>query len=55
MTQSAVRPMATAPYRLPMMVAAPSGSIAFPEFTPEIAENDDRLRAISEQLHRTIK
>jgi hypothetical protein len=37
------------------VLAAPSGSLAFPEFTPEIPDNDDRLRLISELLHKTIK
>ena len=37
------------------MLAAPSGNLAFPEFTPEIPDNDDRLRLISELLHKTIK
>ncbi len=36
------------------MLAAPSSNLAFPEFTPEIAENDDRVRAISETLRRTL-
>lgn len=42
-------------YKLQTLLAAASGSLAFPDYTPEIQDNDDRLRLISELLHKTIK
>jgi hypothetical protein len=44
----------TNPYELPFALAAPSGSLAFPKFAPELSEFDDRLNAIASTLHKQL-
>jgi hypothetical protein len=40
--------------KIPFIQAAPSQSLAFPEFTPEILDNDDRVLNISHEIHRIL-